>query len=79
MTILVTGAPSNVVFLSIQGADRNRAVPHRAVKDHLRGLADSLDVRPGGLLHAEPVHHPRPRDPRNGRNLGTSRPWPTAP
>jgi hypothetical protein len=36
MTILITGAPSNVVFLSIQGADRNRAVPHRAVKDHLR-------------------------------------------
>jgi uncharacterized protein YbjT (DUF2867 family) len=25
-----------VVFLSIQGADRNRLVPHRAVEDHLR-------------------------------------------
>lgn len=30
----------HVVFLSIQGAERNRLVPHRAIEDHLRAAAD---------------------------------------
>ncbi|MCU0627416.1 MAG: NmrA family NAD(P)-binding protein [Gemmatimonadaceae bacterium] len=29
----------HVAFLSIQGAERNRLVPHRAIEDHLRGCA----------------------------------------
>jgi uncharacterized protein YbjT (DUF2867 family) len=30
----------HVVFLSIQGAERNRLVPHRAIEDHLQACAD---------------------------------------
>jgi hypothetical protein len=57
---------------------RGRAQPAGAASGR-RGpparLADGLDVRPGRLPPAEPVHHPRPRDPRTGGDMGPGRPW----
>lgn len=62
-----------VVFLSLQGVQANRRTPHHAVEQYLRQTgAPFTNLRP--LLHAEPLEHLRPPDPRTRRDLGARRP-----
>jgi uncharacterized protein YbjT (DUF2867 family) len=49
----------HVVLLSLQGAERNKVVPHATLEAWLRGSGLDWTFCAGLVLYAEPFHHPR--------------------